>query len=89
MIAALVIGALLAAGALAFVLYPLFFGVRRQMSFVAPAPRLNEGESAVAARDRGHWACVLQWRARGIGHPRDGPSRRRAAGGESTCAPQH
>ncbi len=48
MITALVIGTLLAVGALAFVLYPIFFGVRRAAPFVAP-PRLNEGESAVAA----------------------------------------
>ncbi len=48
MITALVIGTLLAVGALAFVLYPIFFGVRRVATFVAP-PRLNEGESAVAA----------------------------------------
>jgi len=47
-IAALVIGTLLAVGALAFVLYPVFFGVSRQTTnFVTP--RLNQGESAIAA----------------------------------------
>lgn len=48
MIAALVIGTILAVGALAFVLYPVFFGVARQ-PMVAATPRLNEGESAIAA----------------------------------------
>lgn len=48
MIAALVIGTILAVGALAFVLYPVFFGVARQPIVIA-TPRLNEGESAVAA----------------------------------------
>jgi len=47
-IAALVIGTLLAVGALAFVLYPVFFGVAKQAVVVA-TPRLNEGESAIAA----------------------------------------
>lgn len=48
MIAALVIGTLLAVGALAFVLYPVFFGVSRQQPALI-TPRLNEGESAIAA----------------------------------------
>ena len=48
MIAALVIGTILAVGALAFVLYPVFFGVSRQPIAVA-TPRLNEGESAIMA----------------------------------------
>jgi hypothetical protein len=47
-ILALVIGTLLAVGALAFVLYPIFFGVTKQAPIVV-TPRLNEGESAVAA----------------------------------------
>jgi len=47
-IAALVLGTILAVGALAFVLYPVFFGVSRQPT-LAVTPRLNEGESAVAA----------------------------------------
>jgi hypothetical protein len=47
-IAALVIGTILAVGALAFVLYPVFFGVSRQPTVMA-TPRLNPGESAVAA----------------------------------------
>jgi hypothetical protein len=47
-IAALVIGTLLAVGALAFVLYPVFFGVSRQTTTVV-TPRLNQGESAIAA----------------------------------------
>jgi hypothetical protein len=45
---ALVLGTVLSVGALAFVLYPIFFGVKRQAIFVAPA-RLNEGDSAVMA----------------------------------------
>ena len=48
MITALVIGTMLAVGALAFVLYPVFFGVRRQTQIII-TPRLNEGESAIAA----------------------------------------
>ena len=48
MITALVIGTILAVGALAFVLYPVFFGVTRPPSVIV-TPRLNEGESAVAA----------------------------------------
>jgi hypothetical protein len=47
-IAALVIGTILAVGALAFVLYPVFFGVSRQPTVIV-TPRLNEGESAIAA----------------------------------------
>jgi hypothetical protein len=45
---ALVFGTLLAVGALAFVLYPLFFGVKRQQSVII-TPRFSEGESAVMA----------------------------------------
>lgn len=48
MIAALVIGTILAVGALAFVLYPVFFGVSRPPTVIA-TPRLSQGESAVAA----------------------------------------
>lgn len=48
MIAALVVGTILAVGALAFVLYPVFFGVARQPTVIV-TPRLNEGESAIAA----------------------------------------
>lgn len=48
MIAALVLGTILAVGALAFVLYPVFFGVTRQPTVIV-TPRLNEGESAIAA----------------------------------------
>ena len=48
MIAALVIGTLLAVGALSFVLYPVFFGVA-QAPAPAPAPRQSEREAAVAA----------------------------------------
>ncbi|HEY4130580.1 MAG TPA: zinc ribbon domain-containing protein [Gemmatimonadaceae bacterium] len=48
MIWALVLGTVLAVGTLAFVLYPLFFGVTRP-PVVSVIPRLNEGESAVAA----------------------------------------
>ena len=45
---ALIVGTILAVGALAFVLYPVFFGVKAQAIFIAPA-RLNEGDSAVMA----------------------------------------
>jgi hypothetical protein len=48
MIAALVIGSVLAVGALAFVLYPIFFTAPRA-SAAAPLPRGNERESAVDA----------------------------------------
>ena len=48
MIAALVIGTLLAVGALAFVLYPIFLGVSPGPTS-APAPRQSEREAAVAA----------------------------------------
>ena len=48
MIAALVIGTLLAVGALAFVLYPIFFGVR-QPAPAATGAALAEGDSAVVA----------------------------------------
>ena len=45
---ALIIGTVLAVGALAFVLYPIFFGVKRHVPQATVAPA-NEGESAVAA----------------------------------------
>lgn len=48
MIAALVIGTLLAVGALAFVLYPVFFGVSSG-PISTPSPRQSEREAAVAA----------------------------------------
>ena len=48
MIAALVIGTLLAVGALAFVLYPVFFGVSSAPT-AAPLPRQSEREAAVSA----------------------------------------
>ena len=48
MIWALVLGTVLAVSALAFVLYPIFFGVSRPAP-VSASPRLNVGESAVAA----------------------------------------
>ena len=48
MIAALVIGTLLAVGALAFVLYPIFFGVNKALPAVQ-APEPTEGDSAVIA----------------------------------------
>ena len=46
---ALVLGTLLAVGALAFVLYPIFFGVSSRVPAPLITPRLNPGESAVAA----------------------------------------
>jgi hypothetical protein len=46
---ALVIGTVLAIGALTFVLYPVFFGVARRPVAQLLAPRENERESAVAA----------------------------------------
>ena len=48
MIAALVIGTVLAVGALAFVLYPIFFGVSRPSPIVSSAATA-EGDSAVVA----------------------------------------
>lgn len=48
MIAALVIGTLLAVGALAFVLFPIFFAAAREPA-AAPAPRGSERENAVDA----------------------------------------
>ncbi|HMA24115.1 MAG TPA: hypothetical protein VKP00_08970, partial [Gemmatimonadaceae bacterium] len=48
MITALVLGTLLAVGALAFVLYPVFFGVSSAPRR-APVPRQSEREAAVAA----------------------------------------
>jgi hypothetical protein len=52
-IATLVIGALLAVGALAYVLYPMFFGVPRAVAVVRPAPRGDRSENAavVALRE--------------------------------------
>lgn len=49
MILALVVGTLLAVGALAFVLYPIFFAPPPQDRFVAPAPERNERDDAIAA----------------------------------------
>ena len=49
MILALVVGTLLAVGALAFVLYPIFFAPPPRRRFVAPEPRRNERDDAVAA----------------------------------------
>ncbi|HVX40406.1 MAG TPA: zinc ribbon domain-containing protein [Gemmatimonadaceae bacterium] len=46
---ALIIGTLLAVGALAFVLYPIFFGVSRTVVCDAGATVRNERESAVVA----------------------------------------
>ena len=46
---ALVIGTLLAVGALAFVLYPIFFAPPPRRRFVAPEPRHSERDDAVAA----------------------------------------
>jgi hypothetical protein len=48
MIAALVIGTLLAVGALAFVLFPIFFAAARAPG-AAPVPRGNDRENAVDA----------------------------------------
>jgi hypothetical protein len=47
-VVALVLGTLLAVGALAYVLYPIFFGAAPQEPVVFSA-RLNEGDSAVVA----------------------------------------
>ena len=49
MILALVIGTLLAVGALAFVLYPIFFAPPPQRRFVSIEPRRSERDDAVAA----------------------------------------
>ena len=49
MIVALIIGTVLAVGALGFVLYPLFFGSNRRVSYAPVAPRQSEREVAVAA----------------------------------------
>ena len=49
MILALVVGTLLAVGALAFVLYPIFFAPPPHRRFVAPEPRRSERDDAVAA----------------------------------------
>jgi hypothetical protein len=48
-ITALVIGTLLAVGALAFVLYPIFFGVPRAPTRVAPTPPAEEDQSTAVA----------------------------------------
>jgi hypothetical protein len=48
-IAALVIGTLLAVGALAFVLYPIFFGATSPTPMIPPASRSGEGDGAVVA----------------------------------------
>jgi hypothetical protein len=48
-ILALVIGTLLAVGALAFVLYPVFFGTIGTAVYAPVLPRQSERESAVAA----------------------------------------
>ena len=48
MIAALIVGTLLAVGALAFVLYPVFFGVS-QAATPAIRPRQSDRDAAVAA----------------------------------------
>jgi hypothetical protein len=48
-IVALIVGTLLAVGALAFVLYPLFFGSNRRVYHAPLAPRQSEREVAVAA----------------------------------------
>jgi len=48
-ILALVLGTLLAVGALAFVLYPIFFAPAPRRHFVAFEPRRNERDDAVAA----------------------------------------
>ena len=49
MILALVIGTLLAVGALAFVLFPIFFAPPPQRRFVSIEPRRSERDDAVAA----------------------------------------
>jgi hypothetical protein len=48
-IVALVIGTLLAVGALAFVLYPVFFGTTRRVTYAVVVPRESEREAAVGA----------------------------------------
>jgi hypothetical protein len=48
-ITALVIGTLLAVGALAFVLYPVFFGVDRSDNRSEPTPQFSTREEAVVA----------------------------------------
>ncbi|MEP6495269.1 MAG: zinc ribbon domain-containing protein [bacterium] len=49
MIAALIIGTVLAVSALAFVLYPLFFNAPRKTHYAPVVPRQSEQDSAVAA----------------------------------------
>jgi hypothetical protein len=46
---ALILGTVLAVGALAFVLYPLFFGEQRRVFYPTPAPRQSERDVAVSA----------------------------------------
>jgi hypothetical protein len=48
-IGALVIGTLLAVGALAFVLYPVFFGATPRAAYAPVVPRESEREAAVGA----------------------------------------
>jgi hypothetical protein len=48
-ILALLIGTLLAVGALAFVLYPVFFGAQVERTHAAVVPRQSEREAAVMA----------------------------------------
>ena len=49
MIAALIVGTLLAVGALAFVLYPLFFGSRPQLTRATQPRDVRERDSAIVA----------------------------------------
>ena len=49
MIAALIIGTVLAVGALAFVLYPVFFAPTHPVGLTALKPRQSDREAAVAA----------------------------------------
>ncbi len=49
MIGALVIGTMLAVGALAFVLYPLFFGAPPRRNYAAIPPRQTDKDAAVFA----------------------------------------
>jgi len=48
-IVALIVGTVLAVGALAFVLYPLFFGEQRRAFYPPLAPRQSERDVAVSA----------------------------------------
>lgn len=49
MIVALIVGTVLAVGALAFVLYPLFFGEQRRAYYPPLAPRQSERDVAISA----------------------------------------